>query len=552
VSDASSVALSGDESRYAEATSPRLHPALAITMLGVVATTAFLSIGPALDDAYIVYRYVARFLAGDGLTFNDGEYVEGFTSLIWVLVLSAATWLTGLQPPLVSAGLNYLAIVSTAITLPALLKKLNVPTLWAWGGVAVMATSISYYRVAYHGLEFGLYSFLLMLFFYTLLPALRSDVRQSTTRVVAAGLVGGVLFGTRPESLLMAPLVCGALAIFSRDRRIVRTLGLLAVPWLLTMTAILAWRLFYYGEWLPNSVIAKSVDFRSIADVQRQLLQGSAYLFGAYRGSPALAFAAAVVLLRLVLAPARRLDICLLLIPIFIAHVAVLQNGGDWMPHFRFVNVHTPLYIASLLLAVAAWRVRRRDVAVVCLSIFAALHVLFNAPHFTPSLRPEVSRFNGWMDLYRQVGQAVEPAWRRGDVLMAESIGMLGYAAPNAYIHDPLGLTDAALAHDSSAERTVYGRKNWKYSLGLDPSLIVIHHWPHQRTWSMYSQRYPADYSVYTVAWRGEGPARCLYAIIRNDRAEPYARALGALLSRRLAFDEISYPCIPDIVPRPP
>ena len=89
-------------------------------------------------------------------------------------------------------------------------------------------------KCPYHGLEFGLYSFLLMLFFYTLLPALRSDVRPSTTRVVAAGLVGGVLFGTRPESLLMAPLVCGALAIFSRHRRIVRTLGLLAMAWLPT------------------------------------------------------------------------------------------------------------------------------------------------------------------------------------------------------------------------------------------------------------------------------------------------------------------------------
>ena len=132
---------------------------------------------------------------------------------------------------------------------------------------------------------------------------------------------------------------------------------------------------------------------------------------------------------------------------------------------------------------------------------------------------------------------------------MAESIGMLGYAAPDAYIHDPLGLTDSALAHDGTAERTLYGRKNWEYSLGLDPALIVIHYWPHQRTWSRYSLRYPANYSFYTVAWRGEGPAGCLYAIIRNDRAEHYARALGALLSRRLEFDEITYPCVPHVLP---
>ena len=455
------MAVSSRESRSAEAGARRLHPILAITLVGLVATTAFLAIGPALDDSYIVYRYVARFLAGDGLTFNDGEYVEGFTSLIWVLVLSAATRITGLEPPLVSVGLNYLAIVSTAIILLALLQKVNVPAPTAWSGVVLMAASISYFRVAYIGIEFGLYSFLLVLFFYTLLPALRADVRPSTTRLGAAGIVGGVLFGTRPESLLMVPLICGALAISSRDRPMVRTIRLLAVPWLLTMTAILAWRLSYYGEWLPNSVIAKTPHFGSIASVQRQLPRGLAYLFGAYRESPALAYAAAVILLRLVLVPARRLTICLLLIPIFIAHVTMLENGGDWMPHFRFVNVHTPLYIAALLVAVAGWRVRRRDVTVVCLAIFAALHVLFNASHFTPALHPEISRFNGWMDLYRQVGHAVAPAWRSGDILMAESTGMLGYAAPNAYIHDPLGLTDSALAHDSTAERNLYGRKNW-------------------------------------------------------------------------------------------
>jgi arabinofuranosyltransferase len=549
VNDASLVAAPSHATRSPEAESRRLQPALAIALLGLVATTAFLSIGPALDDAYIVYRYVARFLGGLGLTFNDGEYVEGFTSLIWVLVLSAATWLTGLEPPIVSVGLNYLAIVCTAITLPALLKRLNVPVLWAWGSVALMATSFSYYRVAYIGLEFGLYSFLLVLFFYIFLPALRTDGRPSATRLIAAGLVGGVLFGTRPESLLMAPLVCGTLATFSRDRSIVRTMGLLAVPWLLTMTTILAWRLAYYGEWLPNSIIAKSAAFSSIADVQGQLLKGSAYLFQAYRESPALAYAAAVILLRFVQVPARRLTICLLLIPIFVAHVAVLQNGGDWMPYFRFVNVQTPLYIASLLVAVGGWRIGRRDVTLVCLAVFAALHVLFNARHFTPALHPEIARFKGWMDLYRQVGNAAAPAWKKGDILMAESIGMLGYAAPNVYIHDPLGLTDSVLAHDHTAERTLYGRKNWEYSLGLDPSLILIHHWPHQRTWSMYSMGYPANYSFYTVHWRGEGPARCLYAILRNDRAEHYARALGPLLTRRLAYDEISYPCVPDVLP---
>ena len=39
------------------------------------------------DDAYISYRYVANFLNGDGLVYNIGERIEGFTNFGWVIYL---------------------------------------------------------------------------------------------------------------------------------------------------------------------------------------------------------------------------------------------------------------------------------------------------------------------------------------------------------------------------------------------------------------------------------------------------------------------------------
>ena len=39
------------------------------------------------DDAYISYRYVANFLNGDGLVYNIGERVEGYTNFGWVIYL---------------------------------------------------------------------------------------------------------------------------------------------------------------------------------------------------------------------------------------------------------------------------------------------------------------------------------------------------------------------------------------------------------------------------------------------------------------------------------
>ena len=40
------------------------------------------------DDAFISFRYIQNFVDGHGLVFNIGERVEGYTNLLWVLILS--------------------------------------------------------------------------------------------------------------------------------------------------------------------------------------------------------------------------------------------------------------------------------------------------------------------------------------------------------------------------------------------------------------------------------------------------------------------------------
>ena len=41
------------------------------------------------DDAFISLRYAANLVAGDGLVYNVGEYVEGYTNLLWTLLIAA-------------------------------------------------------------------------------------------------------------------------------------------------------------------------------------------------------------------------------------------------------------------------------------------------------------------------------------------------------------------------------------------------------------------------------------------------------------------------------
>lgn len=45
------------------------------------------------DDAFISFRYVQNFVDGNGLVFNIGERVEGYTNFLWVIILSVFTFL---------------------------------------------------------------------------------------------------------------------------------------------------------------------------------------------------------------------------------------------------------------------------------------------------------------------------------------------------------------------------------------------------------------------------------------------------------------------------
>ena len=40
------------------------------------------------DDSFISLRYAENLVAGNGLVYNAGEFVEGYTNLLWTLLLA--------------------------------------------------------------------------------------------------------------------------------------------------------------------------------------------------------------------------------------------------------------------------------------------------------------------------------------------------------------------------------------------------------------------------------------------------------------------------------
>ena len=88
------------------------HAALLAALLMAVHAWTFWGAGP-LDDDFICYRYALNLLAGDGLVFQPGELIEGFTNPLWVLLLAGALKL-GIEPTFFSQVIGLLAAAVAA------------------------------------------------------------------------------------------------------------------------------------------------------------------------------------------------------------------------------------------------------------------------------------------------------------------------------------------------------------------------------------------------------------------------------------------------------
>lgn len=199
------------------------------------------------DDAYITYRYVAQFLAGNGLVYNVGARVEGFTHPLWALYLVGAG-AAGVPLPLASLLLSLACTaVVLVLALRADLRAGRVPVSLALG---VLVCCEGFIDFATSGLEVGLTLLLVWLAFRPA-PVLDHPVR------VGLCLSGAYL--CHPDVAVMAagPLAMGAWEAWAaRPRRLgafLRLVGALAGP----AVGYQAFRLAYYGDFFPNTYYAK-------------------------------------------------------------------------------------------------------------------------------------------------------------------------------------------------------------------------------------------------------------------------------------------------------
>jgi hypothetical protein len=405
-----------------------------------------LSYGVALqDDAYISFRYAWNLARGNGLVFNAGERVEGYTNFLWTVLFTPAE-LVGLDPAVPAI---LLGVAFTAALLHATWRlgrgRLLAPALVAcFPGLALEGVQ---------GLETVFYAWLL-------------------TMALIGGRNWAVWSGlaalTRPEGYAFF----GLLWLLRRgwtDRRATLLFPALTVPHLL-------FRVGYYGDIVPNTFHAKVGDPTQLAGAAWQ--RGLGYLWrNASSSAPTfLLFVLGVpVLLAKRLLP-REAHLREAAAMVAFVVVYVLAVGGDFKGTGRFVIPVLPAVAVLAQRAVDELVSHRgnayRD------GIFAGLAaaaLLASVPGFQ-AMRGFAEHFATDLQDRMLVGQTLKQKLPADTLIAVHAAGILPYYAELPTL-DMWGLNDAHIAR-ADVENLGEGiagheRHDYAYVLSREPHIIL-------------------------------------------------------------------------------
>jgi arabinofuranosyltransferase len=318
--------------------------------LGLLALHAYRYHPFFVDDAFISLRYAERLIEGHGLTWTDGERVEGYSNLLWVLAC-AVLGLLGID--LIDAA-RILGFLGTGAAIAALIWchrprgfRDSLPALAGSLGMA-LAAPLAVWTVG--GLEQPLVVGLLAWALVLMLPLIErtSATPPSISEILWPGLLFGLLCWTRPDGPLFIASACGTLLVAGRLRGPGWRLALwLALPSVLFISLQLAFRLGYYGDWVPNTAHAK------LAFTSHRFATGLGYLWGGLVPLAGLAIPALGQLLTAALVRTERHRTLLWLAPLAVWSTWVIAIGGDVFLGWR----HGVVVIVLLaFLAADFWR----------------------------------------------------------------------------------------------------------------------------------------------------------------------------------------------------
>ena len=442
---------------------------LAITVLSVHALRFMPHFA---DDSFISLRYAQHLIEGQGLTWNPGERVEGYSNLLWVLLIAGFGALSPDHLIVIARWLGFacMSLALLAIVWAAVPKNLRQLLALGWGLMALtLSGPVAAWTIG--GLEQPLLTALVLWAVVLARPLLQAT---DPRRVAVVGLLLGLASLTRPDGIVFGAATCLGLLLASTPRRrglwVAIRVGAIALGMAL---AQMAFRKLYYDAWVPNTYYAK------VAFGKERLWAGVVWLhYG-------LGFSLGVVLPALLGVPAaifdraRRPRVLLALSVLGSWMLYLVFMGGDAIPYRRHF---IPLLFLAVLVGIdgVAWLAERGRrwglVAALPLCVAALVHVTWVQKGAWERERALYDQSH-WAG--KPIGLMFRRAFADADPLLAvDAAGALPFFSRLRTV-DMLGLNDRYLAHHrpKTFGHGVIGHElgNGRYLLERKPDIVVFH-----------------------------------------------------------------------------
>jgi hypothetical protein len=495
------------------------------------------------DDAYISFQYARSFAEGDGLVFNPGERVEGFSNLLWTLVLALVARL-GWEIERVAPMLSYAAaLVSIGLFLLLLLRAYPFSTTADPRHAVPVTGSIvlafaSFFPLAFYassGLETAPYLLCLLAGAAFHLWATTRGVEFPQYVSLVAYLAAALM---RPEGIGF--LVLNAVFLLSRVRRLSGRLLAAAFIAFFAYLTVLSVRFEYFGGVVPNTYFAKpAASLHYLSPISR----GLEYL-GRFLGKSGVVF---LLPFALVVPRDRKKRYAWLYLWALAGYQLffIIVVGADVLRFDRFAVPLVPWLYALAAMGFLGFvegphergRVFARRMVAACVVLLVALNT---ARAVTAHRKYCV---HDWMHsrAHRAIGRTLSEMVPPGGEIVANEIGAIRYYSHRPVV-DMLGLTDETVSAICYRSFQTYGigSSPWsaqavtRYLLDRNPACVVL---PSYEVLSLSEKtRYketmhPLWHAILTapdledryrpVAYVKVHDAKFLYFFLRNDIGFP-------------------------------
>ena len=441
------------------------------------------------DDAFISYRYARNLADGHGLVFNPGDHVEGITNLLWTLIIAAGMALGG-EGEALGHWFSVISAVATIIVTYAyaaclLPSKVRWLALLAPAGVLASNAFVAWTS---SGLETPFFVFLVA----------ASCLALLLNRTYLTAILCFLAAMTRPEAVALAGCLLGydalsriAVALRPRNVRAIRQAMGPSLLFIVLLSALEVFRLWYYGDLLPNTFYAK------VGGIP--ISRGAIYLRNFLVDGPALLLPGACIAAWKL--PAFRPAFLFFLLMC----VYVVMIGGDTYWNGRFLVPALPMLLAGAVAGASCLVERARGTAFL-LGLAAPACIVWSLYGFWPgdlgppdedffwaaaypvsfplSAKRASDRVHYFMSTDEDaiVHRALD-RWRalkpQPRLVALIGIGKLGYWGMNYRVLDLLGLTDRHIARSTKTEaKTIivpgHSRTDSNYVFAQKPDLIQL------------------------------------------------------------------------------